>query len=83
MPTATEAIKSREAEHRKQAFEYGIESFLNQWKPQDRYEASQFEAQLHSLVRQIYIDAQAPILDRFTKLAMSMPMPISMIGPNN
>jgi len=77
--TATEAIKSREGERRKMAFEYGIESFLNQWKPQDRYEASQFEAQLHSLVRQIYADAQEPILDRFTKLAMSIPVPFAMI----
>lgn len=79
MTTATKAIKSREGEHRKMAFEYGIESFLNQWKPQDRREASQFEAQLHSLVRQIYIDAQAPILDRFTQLAMLIPTPFAMI----
>ena len=81
MTTATEAIKTREDARRKMAFEYQIESFLNQWKPQDRYEASQFEAQLNSLVRQIYVDAQQPILDRFTKLAMSVPMP-SFIGPN-
>lgn len=81
MQTATEAIKNREDANRRMAFEYQIEQFLNQWKPQDRYEASQFEAQLHSLVRQIYTDAQAPILDRFTKLAMSIPMP-SFISPN-
>ena len=79
MTTATEAIKSRESEHRKMAFEYGIESFLNQWKPQDRREASQFEAELHSLIRQVYTDAQAPILDRFTQLAMSIPTPFAII----
>ena len=79
MTTATEAIKSRESEHRKRSFEYGIESFLNQWKPHDRREASQFEAELHSLIRQVYTDAQAPILERFTQLAMSIPTPFAMI----
>ena len=76
MSTALEAgMKAREDEHRKRAFEYCIESFLNQWKPDDRYEASQFEAQLHSLIRQVYTDAQAPIMEQFTKLAMSILMP--------
>jgi hypothetical protein len=77
MPTATEAIGAREAAHRKMVFEYQIESFLNQWKPQDRYEASQFESQLISLIRQVYTDAQEPIMAHFTKVVMALPvMPI-------
>ena len=78
MTTATEAIKADASERRKRTFEYQIEGFLNQWKPQDRYEASQFEAQLISLVRQIYADAQEPVLDHLTKIAMAMPLPFGM-----
>ena len=65
-------------EYIKRDFEYQMESFLNQWKPTDRFEASQFEAQLFSLVRQIYADAQAPILKQFDHLIMSMPILTSL-----
>lgn len=66
-------LHARDELDRRRTFERMMESFLNQWKPDDRREASLFEAQLHSLVRQIYTDAQEPVLDRFTKLAMSLP----------
>ena len=76
MQTAIEAsIKARQDEVRKRCFEYDIESFLNQWAPVDPYERSQFEAQLHSIIRQVYTDAQAPVLEQFSKLAMSIPLP--------
>lgn len=71
--TILELGADRSDERRKRAFEYQIESFLNQWKPDDRQEASQFEAQLISLVRQVYADAQAPILDQMSKLIQELP----------
>lgn len=80
MQTATEMSKQQDGERRKRAFEYQMESFLNQWKPGDRREASEFEAQLISLVRQIYTDAQAPILEQFTRLAMAASSPLIIPG---
>ncbi len=77
MKTATQVgLEQRAESDRRRAFEYQMESFLNQWKPADSYEASEFSAQLISLVRQIYTDAQRPVLDQFTKLAMSLPTPL-------
>lgn len=80
MNTATQ-IGMMERESEKRGFELRVESFLRQWAPDDLRERAEFEMQLISLVRQIYTDAQAPVLDHFTKLAMSIPMP-SFIGPN-
>lgn len=55
MTTATEAMFETDRKARdRRAFEYQIESFLNQWKPEDRRTASEFEAQLISLMRQVY-----------------------------
>ena len=82
MNTATQiGMMERESEMQKRGFELRVESFLRQWAPDDLRERAEFEMQLISLVRQIYTDAQAPVLDRFTKLAMSISMP-SFIGPN-
>lgn len=82
MNTATAiGMMERETEMRKRGFELQLESFMRQWGPDDPRERAEFEMQFVSLVRQIYTDAQAPILDRFTKLAMSIPMP-SFISPN-
>ena len=62
-------------EHDRKQFEYQMEDFIKRWAPDDRYERSQFDAQLISLVRQIYADAQQPVLDQLGKVAMFSPLP--------
>lgn len=79
MTTAAEAIQQSSQERQRRVFELQIESFLNQWAPDDRYERSQFESQFHSLVRQIYMEAQQPLLDQINKIAMAIPFPPSII----
>lgn len=69
MTTATESIMARNDEARQRAmFEDMIEHFTKSYRPSDPYEASEFDTQLHSLVRQIYRDAQQPLLDHITKM---------------
>ena len=76
MQTATEAmLKCNEKERQAQIFEHMIEAFLKRHKPNDRYDAAEFERELFMLVRQIYQDAQAPLLDTITKIAMAAPLP--------
>lgn len=52
----------------KRVFELSMEAFLRAWAPSDSYERSQFEAQLFSLVRQIYRDAQEPVLKQLGEI---------------
>lgn len=74
-------MKSMDKERQARIFESMIEAFLNRYKPTDRYEASEFERDLHMLVRQIYRDAQDPLLDHITKLISAMPMMPFAAGP--
>lgn len=55
-------------------FEQRLRNFIETWKPEDRFDASDFEAQLVMLVRQIYTDAQAPLMDHISKLVSTMPL---------
>ena len=71
MQTAMEHFRK---EREKRVFELGMEDFLRQWAPDDPYERAQFEAQLFSLVRQIYCDAQEPILEQLGKVASFAPL---------
>lgn len=81
MPTATD-IMMRNKEREGRIFEAMIESFLKRWMPNDHHDAVQFERELHMLVRQIYQDAQAPLLDHITKIYSVMPMlPATIIKP--
>ena len=76
MQTATDSILKRDEKVRQaQIFEHMIEAFLKRHKPNDRYDAAEFERELFMLVRQIYQDAQAPLLDTITKIAMAAPLP--------
>lgn len=80
--TATMAsIAANQAMNRKRAFEHHLEAFLKKWTPEDRDAAWHFNTELVMMVRQIYEDAQQPILDRFTQLAMSMPLPMLTTKP--
>lgn len=61
-------------ERQTRMFERMMETFLKEWMPEDHYMAIDFERDFHMLVRQIYRDAQEPLLDHITKLALSIPM---------
>ena len=76
-PAAVAAMSEQDKQDReRRLFEYMIEAFVQAWAPQDRYERSQFDTQLHSLVRQIYADAQQPVLEQLGKIGMYSPLPV-------
>ena len=81
MSSAIDMMKM-DKERQTRMFEAMIEAFLKEWMPEDHYMAIDFERQFHMLVRQIYRDAQEPLLDHITKLAGAMPMMQFMI-PND
>ncbi len=59
----------------KKEFEYMVEGFIKRWRSNDRYDGAQFEAELITIIRQVYTDAQAPLLKHITDIAMRMPFP--------
>lgn len=73
MNTATD-MKKLEQERQGRLFEAMMAAFVKEWEPEDRRERAQFHAEFHSLVRQIYRDAQQPLLDQLAKFAVAMPM---------
>lgn len=75
--TAVEALRAQDKERRdRHMFELRVQDFVKTWAPDDPYERAQFDAQLFSLVRQIYFDAQQTVWDELTKIAMgAMPAP--------
>ncbi len=81
MSSAIDMMKM-DKERQTRMFEAMIESFLKRWMPEDRRDAAEFDRDFHMLVRQIYRDAQEPLLDHITKLASAMPMFPQGIGPN-
>lgn len=62
-------IERPQQEREIRIFEQRLEQFFKDWAPEDRYEASQFHSQLHSLVRSIYHDAQEPV---FKQLCLTL-----------
>lgn len=69
-----ETMEQHRKDREKRLFELGMEDFFRQWAPTDPYERSQFDAQLFSLVRQIYRDAQEPVLEQLGKIGMYAPL---------
>ena len=63
-------------------FEQMIEAFLKEWMPEDHYMAIDFERQFHMLVRQIYRDAQEPVLKHISSILGAMPMNLPRIIPD-
>ena len=51
-----------------------MEQFWKRWAPDDKYEASQFHAELSMLVRQTVREAQEPLLDQISKMAGAFPL---------
>lgn len=69
MTTATDSIMKGRDEHlNKLIFERMMESFIKRWAPDDKYAIAQFDSELHALIRQVYRDAQDPILIHLEKI---------------
>jgi hypothetical protein len=73
MSTAMDMQKF-DKERQTRLFEQMMESFLKEWLPEDHYMAIDFERDFHMLVRQIYRDAQEPLLDHIAKISGAMAM---------
>ena len=74
MPELMADFEKRMKELQERAFEQRMRQFLDTWKPMDRREASDFEAQLIILVKTIYTDAQEPLLKHITNMLAAVPM---------
>lgn len=70
--TATQVMRDQEVRDQRM-LEQHIEAFMRAWAPQDSYDRNVFEGQFHTIVRLIYREAQAPLLDHITKIAMATP----------
>lgn len=73
MTTAT-IMAQRDEERERMIFEHMVEAFTKTYRPKDPYDAAEFDRLLFSIVRQIYRDAQQPLLDQITKIMMAMPL---------
>jgi hypothetical protein len=53
---------------KQRAFEARMEAFIQQWAPEESYSRARFDMELIQLVREIYNDAQQPVLEQLGKL---------------
>jgi hypothetical protein len=74
-----EQMQSGEREKRR--FELMMEAFFKEWAPQDGFDRDRFDRELFSLVRQIYHDAQVPVLEQLGKIASHMLFPPPSVKP--
>jgi hypothetical protein len=74
MTTATEFHDAAQKERDARILELRMEKFCKDWAPDDRYEASRFHSELLSIVRQIYAEAQAPLLKYLNAVVAAMPL---------
>jgi hypothetical protein len=75
MVTATQQSENADREPRDaMIFERMMEDFFKRWSPDDKYEGAQFHAQLSSLIRRVYMDAQAPLMKQIEVMIRAMPM---------
>lgn len=72
--TSVMDMKKHDQERQARAFELMMESFLKRWEPKHQEDRYAFHAELHSLIRQVYRDAQEPLFEQITKLAAAIPM---------
>jgi hypothetical protein len=66
--------KEREAKDQ-MIFEAMMEAFFKRWAPHNDYDKATFHAELSSLIRRVYIDAQEPLAKHITAMISAMPMP--------
>jgi hypothetical protein len=62
-------------------FEQMTEQFWQRYAPEDKYEASRFAADLHSLVRQIYREAQEPAFKQLEAIIRALPIAPFLADP--
>jgi hypothetical protein len=62
-------------------FEQMMEQFWRRYAPDDKHEASRFAADLHSLVRQIYREAQEPAFKQLDTLIRALPIAPFLADP--
>lgn len=68
MATATEMIQQRDKDRQERIFQIRLEEFFRNYTPEDPREAAQFNTDLMMLVRQLYADAQEPLLKHITAM---------------
>ena len=73
-------IERPQQERELRIFEQRLEQFFKDWAPEDRYEASQFHSQLHTLMRSTYHDAQEPVFKQLSALISALPNPLLRTG---
>jgi hypothetical protein len=73
MPTASDVVARHDEDHQRATFEHMVESFSKNYRPVNPNEAYYFDRDFYSLVRQIYRDAQQPLLDQLTKIISVLP----------
>lgn len=77
MSTACELSEAAAKERKQQIFQQQMEAFYKRWEPRDRYDAAQFNTELMMLVRQIYADAQEPLLKHMTSIVSAYSSPLT------
>jgi hypothetical protein len=81
MTTATELYKRDRDAIDQRIFEQMMEAFWKRWAPDDKYEAATFHAELSSLIRRVYIDAQEPLSKQIMAIMSAMPIPFNLTAP--
>lgn len=66
-------VRKREQESQSRAFEARAQQFFEDWSPGSPQDDAAFHRDLMMLVRTIYQDAQAPLLDHITKIVSMIP----------
>lgn len=79
-PRVESAFERMQEVRDRAGFQYMMEAFFTRWSPADRYEASMFNADLMSLVRQIHIDATTPLTTQLTEVFSRLPLASLIAG---
>ena len=66
--------EKRAADINERMLDARIKAFIANYRPEDPVERTDFEGDLLMLVRQIYADAQAPLLKHITQMVSAMPV---------
>lgn len=71
--TATEALDKNMEAIQRMRFESMAVEFIHKWAPKDPHESAQFNAELFSLVRTMFIDVQKPVQDTLVAILGTLP----------
>ena len=72
--SATEQLRTdREEMAGREKFEFMVEDFIECYAPSDLNENARFQAKLHSIYRQMFMDIQKPIQEAVKVAIMSRP----------